>query len=218
MVAAALPWWRSPSWFAPVGFAIAAPSAVYLLYGNAISSALERRFYAGRRLQDGSFVAELAQPALTSVGDRRDWHDDAEGKWYRGVVTARVDEAEETYCPGAVVVEFAAITKQSKAVVVKAVTGASKQAVLSAGGSAKQGWQLSKVGGQKVTDLVDMSDTAKLRVFVEQLAVGEPGALTYCRTPGVQRASAAHWRDRQQRDLGVAAGDGAGVHEQAARR
>ena len=81
-----------------------------------------------RQQLDGRFIAELAQPAPTRVGDRHDWYDDTECKWHRGVVTASVDAAEETYS-GASLVEFVAITKSSKAVVVKAVTGApSRQA------------------------------------------------------------------------------------------
>jgi hypothetical protein len=91
MTSAAVP--RSPSWFAPVGFACFAPAAAYLLYGDAISSALGRRFYSGRRLDDSVFVAEMGQPTQARVGDRHDWHDVSAGEWHRAEVTA-VREAE----------------------------------------------------------------------------------------------------------------------------
>ena len=74
------------------GLAFLLPAAAFLLFGDAISGFLEQWFYRGRRLQDGGFIAELAQPAIMRVGDRHDWHDPASCSWHEGRVTA-VDES-----------------------------------------------------------------------------------------------------------------------------
>jgi hypothetical protein len=74
------------------GLAFLLPAAAFLLFGDAISGFLEQRFYRSRRLQDGGFIAELAQPAIMRVGDRHDWHDPASCSWHEGRVTD-VDES-----------------------------------------------------------------------------------------------------------------------------
>jgi hypothetical protein len=82
--ALALPWY--PALHALSGASLFLPCAAFLLYRDAIAGFLERSFYRGRRLQDGAFIAELAQPTRACVGDRRDWHDPATSTWHEGRV------------------------------------------------------------------------------------------------------------------------------------
>jgi hypothetical protein len=72
-------------WF---GMAMLLPSVCYLAFRERLRGWLTRRFYRQRRLQDGAFVAELAQPALPRLGDRHDVFDSAACEWHDGTVVA----------------------------------------------------------------------------------------------------------------------------------
>ena len=84
-----------PPQYALTGAAFSFPSIVFLLYRDTVSGFLAQRFFRGRRLQDGAFVAELAQPAKPRVGDRHDWHDMATRTWHKAFVTSVKPELVE---------------------------------------------------------------------------------------------------------------------------
>jgi hypothetical protein len=70
-----------------LGLAQVPAAAAFLLFRDVISGYLEQHFYRGRRLQDGGFIAELAQPSIMRVGARHDWHDPASCSWHEARVT-----------------------------------------------------------------------------------------------------------------------------------
>jgi hypothetical protein len=77
------------------GAAMIVPALAYLCCCDTITSFLAHRFYRGRRLQDGEFIAEMAQPEAARIGDRHDWHDPETGTWHEGRVVSVHDAAVE---------------------------------------------------------------------------------------------------------------------------
>jgi hypothetical protein len=79
------PWYP---WEAQLGLTVIVPPCCYLAFRHQLRGALTRHFYRRRRLQDGAFIAELAQPSLPCVGDRYDCYDNGTCTWHEGSVVA----------------------------------------------------------------------------------------------------------------------------------